>query len=184
MGRVLAAAAAVMVLAWTCRTGLGADPTLDKYYNANALCRRGLFPLAIKDYESFLAKNPTHPKAPKARWGLAICYYGTGRMDKAADLFAKLAGSGHVADQEQLHNLWGSSLVELGKHAEAVKAFEWTVKNAKTPARKADALAGLTQAHSLLKDWAAAVRASDELVKLAPASPHADLARYQAARCV
>ena len=78
-------------------------------------------------------------------------------MGKAAALFEKLVGNSHVTDQEQLHNLWGSSLVELGKHAEAVKMFEWTVKKAKTPARKADALAGLTQAHSLLKDWAAAV---------------------------
>ena len=170
-----------MVLAWTCGTGLGADPTLDKYYNANALCRRGLFPLAIKDYKSFLAKNPTHPKAPKARWGLAICYYGTGRMDKAAELFAKLAGSGHVADQEQLHNLWGSALLELGKNAESAKAFAWTVKNGKKPARKADALTGLTQAQFLLEKWKECVQASDQLIRLAPASTHIDMVRHQGA---
>ena len=176
---VIAALILLPAAVQVCAAAEGSDPALDKYYNANALCRRGLYPLAIKDFEAFLAAHPKHAKVPLAQWGLAICYYSSGEMGKAAALFEKLVGNPHVTDQEQLHNLWGSSLVGLGKQAEAVKTFEWTVKNAKTPARKADALAGLTQAHSLLKDWAAAVRASDELIKLAPASPHADLARYQ-----
>ncbi len=176
---VIAALISLAVSVQVCAAAEGSDPALDKYYNANALCRRGLHPLAIKDFEAFLAAHPKHEKVPKAQWGLAICYYSTGEMGKAAALFEKLVANPQITDQEQLHNLWGSSLVDLGNHAEAVKAFEWTVKRGKTAARKADALAGLTQAHSLLKDWAAAVRVSDELIKLAPASPYADLVRYQ-----
>lgn len=178
---LIAALISLAVTVEVCAAAEGSDPALDKFYNANALCRRGLYPLAIKDFEAFLSAHPKHEKVPQAQWGLAICYYSSGEMAKAAPLFEKLVGNAHVTDQEQLHNLWGSSLVELGKCAEAVKAFEWTLSRGKTAARKADALAGLTQAHSLLKDWAAAARTGDELVKLAPDSPYADLVRYQAA---
>ena len=169
----------LLAAAGVCAAAEGSDPALDKYYNANALCRRGLYPLAIKDFEAFLSAHPKHEKVPLAQWGLAICYYSSGQTAKAAPLFEKLVGHPKITDQEQLHNLWGSSLVALGKCDEAVKAFQWTLANGKTVARKADALAGLTQAHSLLKDWAAAVKASGELLKLDPKSSYADLVRYQ-----
>lgn len=157
------------------------DKSLDRYYNANALCRRGVYPLAAKEYEAFLTANPKHEKAPRAKWGLAVCRYSMGQMDKAASLLAGLAGNEQIADQEQLHNLWGSALIELGKPAEAVAAFEWTVKNAKRDDRKADALAGLTQAHFAVKDWPRAVEASNALLKHAPASRYAETVRYQGA---
>ena len=174
-------AAAIASTAWAWGIAGQGDPKLDRYYNANALCKRGLFPLAIKEYEAFLAASPDHAKAPLARWGLAICYYSTGKMDKAQGLFARLAGNAQITDQAQLHTLWGSCLLELGKTAEASQAFEWTVKNAKKPARKADALAGLTQAQFLLKNFPAAVQASEELIRLAPKHAYADLVRYQGA---
>lgn len=181
MACVVAVAIALGALTRPCPAAAKAEPAMDRYYNANALCKRGLYPLAIKEYEAFLAVNPAHEKVPNAQWGLALCHYGMGAMDKAAALFERLAGNARVTDQDQLHNLWGSSLAVLGKQAEAVKAFEWTLKNAKEQALKADALAGLTQAHSLLEDWPAAVRTSEDLIKLAPDSPYADLVRYQGA---
>jgi TolA-binding protein len=181
MACVVAVAIALGALARPCPAAANADPALDRYYNGNALCKRGLYPLAVKEYEAFLAANPAHEKVPNAQWGLALCHYGMGTMDKAAALFERLAGNARVTDQDQLHNLWGSSLVVLGKQAEAIKAFEWTLKNSKEQARKADALAGLTQAHSLLEDWPAVVRTSEDLIQLAPDSPYADLVRYQGA---
>ncbi|MBE3131840.1 MAG: tetratricopeptide repeat protein [Acidobacteria bacterium] len=182
-GMACIVAVALVLAAWArpCPGEAAADPGMDRYYNANALCKRGLYPLAIKEYQAFLAANPGHEKVPRAQWGLAICYYGMGAMDKAAALLERLAGNAQVTEQEQLHNLWGSSLAVLGKQAEAVKAFEWTLKNTKEQARKADALAGLTQAHALLEDWPAAIRTSEDLIKLAPDSPYADLVRYQGA---
>jgi len=157
------------------------DKTLDRYYNANHLCRAGVYPLAAKEYEAFLAANPKHEKALRAKWGLAICRYGMNQMDKAAALLAGLAGNEQIADQEQLHNLWGSALIELGKPAEAVTAFSWTVKNAKRDDRKADALAGLAQAQFALKSWAKAIEASNALIKHAPASRYVETVRYQGA---
>ena len=157
------------------------DKSLDRYYNANALCRRRVYPLAAKEYEAFLAANPKHEKAPRAKWGLAICRYSMSQMDKAAALLAELAGNEQIADQEQLHNLWGSALIELGKFPEAVAAFEWTVKNAKSDDRKADALAGLTQAYFTQKSWPKAVDASSALIKHAPTSRYAETVRYQGA---
>ena len=139
------------------------DKALDRYYNANALCRRGVYPLAAKEYEAFLAASPKHEKVPRAKWGLAVCRYSMNQMDKAAALLAGLAGNEQIADQEQLHNLWGSALMELGKSAEAVTAFAWTVKNAKRDNHKTDALTGLTQAHFSLKNWAQVIDVSNAL---------------------
>ena len=56
---------------WVCLAGpppaaRAADAVLDKYFNANALCRRGLYPLAAKEYEAFLSASRTHAKAPQA----------------------------------------------------------------------------------------------------------------------
>ncbi|HUU92271.1 MAG TPA: hypothetical protein VM238_13815, partial [Phycisphaerae bacterium] len=61
----------LLAAAGVCAAAEGSDPALDKYYNANALCRRGLYPLAIKDFEAFLSAHPKHEKVPLAQWGLA-----------------------------------------------------------------------------------------------------------------
>jgi TolA-binding protein len=119
------------------------DPALEKYHHANSMTMRRLYKLAIPQYREFLARHADHPKAPQARWGLGLCLYSTGAYAEAADLFAGLAEKPAIQDQEQLHNLWGACLIELQKPADAERAFAWTVKNGKAPARKADALASL-----------------------------------------
>ena len=157
------------------------DPALRLYYNANALYARRLYEPAIEQYEEFLKANPGHAKVPLAEWGLAICYYSLEKFDKAAPLFAKLAGNPLVEDQEQLHNLWGSCLLELKNPAEAEKALAWTVQNGKTASRKMDAMAALVEALFLQSKWAEVVKVSEDLVKAGPDSPYAAEVRYQGA---
>jgi len=168
------------------------DPGLLPYYNGNALCMRRLYTPAIIQYEIFLKAHPTHAKAPLAKWGLGLAYYSRfysydaakrakqrDDLKKAADLLGGLAGNVMVKDQEQLHNLWGACLLELNDFAKAETALAWSVKNAKTGERKADAMAGLAQALFLQEKWDEVIKVTDDLLKAAPDSHHAPEARYQ-----
>jgi TolA-binding protein len=81
------------------------DPAMDLYYSANSLCSRRFYKLAVTEYKTFLSPYGSHPKAPLAKWGLAISLYNLGQLKEAEPLFKELAGNGAVAAQEQLHNL-------------------------------------------------------------------------------
>ncbi|MBL7221431.1 MAG: tetratricopeptide repeat protein [Phycisphaerae bacterium] len=160
-----------------------ADPALDLYYNANSLCHRRFYKQAVDEYKRFLAKHPDHTKAPTARWGMAISLYNLSKSAEAEPLLAKLVGSRWIKAQDQVHNLWGSCLLELGKFPEAEKAFTWTIANGKDPKGKSvtDARVGLVESFYLQRKWKELVTASDLLLTNAPASPHADKVRFQGA---
>ena len=160
-----------------------ADPALDLYYNANSLCHRRFYKQAVDEYKRFLAKHPDHTKAPTARWGMAISLYNLSKSAEAELLLAKLVGSRWIKAQDQVHNLWGSCLLELGKFPEAEKAFTWTIANGKDPKGKSvtDARVGLVESFYLQRKWKELVTASDLLLTNAPASPHADKVRFQGA---
>ena len=181
----LAALAAVVILAGPAGDVARAqsDSALDLYYSANSLCSRRFYKLAVGEYKSFLSKYPQHAKAPKAKWGLAISLYNMGKAKEAEPLFKGLAGNSEISDQQMLHNLWGSCLLEQNKFAEAEKAFTWSVKNAKDPAsaRTANARAGLIEALYLQNKWAEVIKVSDEMLKVAPKSPQLPKIRYEGA---
>ena len=159
------------------------DPALDLYYSANSLCSRRFYKLAANEYKEFLTKYPAHAKAPKAQWGLALALYSLGDLKQAEPLLAKLAKSPKIAEQDQLHNLWGTCLLEMDRMADAESAFAWTIKSAKDPKGKhvSNARIGLIEALFLQSKWAGVILASDEMLEVAPASPRAPNARYQGA---
>jgi len=164
----------------------GNSPALDLYYNANSLCHRGFYKQAVDEYKRFLDKNPTHSKAAKAKWGMAISLYNLTRTKEAEPLLAGLVGNAEIKSQDQLHNLWGSCLLELNELAKAEKAFAWTIANAKDAKDAkskpvADARVGLVEAFYLQKKWKELVKASDELLTASPTSRHVDKVRFQGA---
>ncbi|MCP4379683.1 MAG: tetratricopeptide repeat protein, partial [bacterium] len=159
------------------------DPGLDLYYNANSLCHRRFYKQAIDEYKRFLTKYPNHAKVPRAKWGMAISLYNLDRLKAAQPLLSELVGNAEITAQDKVHNLLGSCLLELGKHAEAEKAFAWTIANAKDAKGKltTNARVGLVEALYLQKKWGELVKASDSLLDSAPESSHADNARFQGA---
>ena len=159
------------------------DPALDKYHSANSLCARRFYKFAVAEYKDFLTKYPEHAKVPKAKWGLAISLYNLGKSKEAEPLFKGLVGSREIPDQEMLHNLWGSCLLEQKSFAEAEKAFTWSIKNAKDPAsaRTVNARVGLMDALYLQNKWDEVIKVSDEMLKSAPNSPHLPKIRYEGA---
>lgn len=62
---------------------LGQAGDVRPYLTANGLLNRGLYELAIPEYEAFLGSNPGHDKADSARYGLAVCHFRLGRYDEA-----------------------------------------------------------------------------------------------------
>ena len=176
-----------VVTAWALpglREGLGQganDPGLDLYYNANALCSRRQYKLAVDEYKAFLSKYPSHAKVPKAQWGLAIGLYNLGRLKEAEPLLAKIAGHAEIAAQDQLHNLWGSCLLEMQRWADAQKAFAWTIANAKDPAARGvtDARIGLVESLSAQGKWAEVIAAGEAMLKHAGSTPQAADVRYR-----
>jgi|GEM_PF-1464313 len=159
------------------------DPALDLYYNANSLCHRRFYKQAVDEYKRFLNKYPNHTKAAKARWGMAISLYNLAKPKEAEPLLAKLVGSSSIKAQDQVHNLWGSCLLELNKFPEAEKAFTWTIANGKDPKGKSvtDARVGLVEAFYLQRKWKELVAASDAMLTNAPTCPHVDKVRFQGA---
>jgi len=159
------------------------DPGLDLYYNANSLCHRRFYKQAVDEYKRFLTKYPTHAKVPLAKWGMAISYYYLTKAKEAEPLLAELAGNKLIKAQGQLHNLWGSCLLELNKPDQAEKAFSWTIGNETDPKAKSsvDAQVGLVQAYYLQNKWTDLVTSSDALLKNAPTSRHADTTRFYGA---
>jgi len=162
---------------------VGPDPALEQYYNANSLCQRHFYKLAAEEYRDFLKKYPTHAKAAKVRWGLAICLYNMGELKEAEPLLAKLAGDKEVAAQEQLHNLWGACLLEQKRLGDAEKAFAWTIANGKDPKARpvTEARVALIETLYLQSKWAEAVAACDEMLKVVPEAAQADNVRFQGA---
>lgn len=160
-----------------------ADPAMDLYYSANSLCSRRFYKLAAVEYKTFLAKYGNHAKAPRAKWGLAVSLYNLGQLKEAEGLLKSLAGHREIAAQQQLHNLWGACLLEQKRFAEAEKAFDWSIKNAKDPAsaQTANARTGLIEALYLQNKWDVVIKVADEAGRAAPKSPYTPRIQYQGA---
>ena len=162
------------------------DPALDLYFSANALYNRGLYELAVDEFTSFVAKYPTHAKAPYANLGLGLCLFSTGKLKEAEPVFAKIATNAKITAIAPIFNLRGHCLLSLGKFPEAEQSFASTIAKHKNPANLADAYAGYTEALYNQSKWPEVVKASDEALKRAPTAASAPrvglqgaLARYE-----
>ena len=54
------------------------------YLTANGFLNRGLYELAIPEYQQFLKQSPNHEKADLARYGLAVSLFRIERWNEAA----------------------------------------------------------------------------------------------------
>ena len=100
------------------------DPALEKYFNANGLFNRKLYPLAAEEYEDFLKTYKDHPKTTDVQFGLGLSYYGMKKFDAAAPLLKKLAGDKNSPRALLVHLYLGNSLRELKKPVEAESVFK------------------------------------------------------------
>ena len=80
---ILAVAAAMLSMGVCPAEEPEKDPALEPYFIANGAYNRKLYPVAITQYEVFLAKHPDHVKADLARQGLALSQYALKQYEKA-----------------------------------------------------------------------------------------------------
>ncbi len=143
----------------------------DAYYSANGLLNRGLFDLAIKEYDDFLAAHSGHEKAESARYGRAVCLFQTKQYAPAAEALAQLAALGDEGPYAaQVKLMLGRSCLALKRYDAAVKAFE-PAEDEDTGGELADDMAaGLVESLTLQGDHDRAAKVGGPFETLYPTS--------------
>ena len=156
------------------------DPALDRYYSANALYNKKLYALAVQEYEAFLKQNPTHPKADRARFGMALSYFGAAKYAEAEPILAELGRTGKAGDPDQLALMRGQCLMRLNRIPEAEKAFE-TVAGGSAGKPQPAALSAMAEVSFTQGKWPETLQWADKLLALNGEEAWSFRAAYQAA---
>ncbi|HKQ50712.1 MAG TPA: tetratricopeptide repeat protein [Phycisphaerae bacterium] len=100
------------------------EALLQSYYAANGFLQRGLYDLAAAEYRSFLRDHGDHEKAAVARYGLAVCFFRTGKQTDAASELEQLAEVKDFAFAADVLTMLGQCKLAAGDYDAAVRAFE------------------------------------------------------------
>ncbi len=160
------------------------DPALEQYYVGNAAYNRNLFPVAIPQFEAFLAKNPNHPKADMARRGLGLSFYALKQYDKAVPHFAALLAKPNLAaeiERERIIILQGQCLLNSGKAEDARILFIQNWEKLTDPKFKTAALATICDVAFGKSEWDKVIEWTEKLLANAPAPDQAGRGLYQRA---
>lgn len=158
------------------------DPVLEQYYVGNAAYNRNLFPVAIPQFEAFLAKNPNHPKADMARRGLGLSFYALKQYEKALPHFAALLAKPDLAaeiERERIVILQGQCLLNSGKAEDARKLFSESWEKLADPKFKTAALATVCDVAFGKAEWDKVIEWTEKLLANAPAPDQAGRGLYQ-----
>jgi tetratricopeptide (TPR) repeat protein len=158
------------------------DPALEQYYVGNAAYNRNLFPVAIPQFEAFLAKHPTHPKADMARRGLGLSLYALKQYEKALPHFAALLAKPDLApeiERERIVILQGQCLLNSGKAEDARKLFSESWEKLADPKFKTAALATVCDVAFGKAEWDKVIEWTEKLLANAPAPDQAGRGLYQ-----
>lgn len=142
------------------------EATLRSFHAANGLLNRGLYELAAKEYQSFLAEHPGHPQAPTARYGLGVCLYRMNDFAAAAEqLQHAMEDSEDFTFAAEAQTTLGQCLLALERPAEAAEAFALVLRRHGDHDLADDAAAGRVEALHRAGDLAAAADAAAEFVE-------------------
>lgn len=158
------------------------DPALDQYYVANAAFNRKLYPVAAGQFESFLEKNPKHPKADLALQGLALSLYALKQYDKAMPHLDALLAKETIdpsISRERLVMLLGQCLMISEKKTEAKDLFLKEIKVIKDRAYRTAALAAICDVSFNEKNWEDVESWADQLVSIKPSQEALARGLYQ-----
>jgi tetratricopeptide (TPR) repeat protein len=158
------------------------DPALEEYFVANAAYNRKLYPVAIGQYESFLKKNATHPKADLAHQGAGLSQYALKQYDKAIPHFAALLVKGNLdaeISRERIALLQGRCLMFTNRQDEAKKLFVAEFEKLKDPAMKTTALVAICDISFGKSDWQEVLAWAPKLLAAAPDPNQAARGLYQ-----
>ncbi len=158
------------------------DPALEPYFVANGAYNRRLYPVAITQYEEFLAKHPNHAKADLARQGLALSQYALKQYEKAMPHLEALLAKDSLDPQisrERLVMLQGQCLMQTGRRDEAGALFEARIGELKTASYRDGALAAICDLRFGKSEWQQVLDWSAKLLAGSPTPEQAARALYQ-----
>ncbi len=158
------------------------DPVLEQYFVANAAYNRNLYPVAIAQFEQFLAKNPTHPKANLARQGLGLSLYALKQYEKAIPHFAALLDKPDLdkeINRDRLIMLQGQCMMHSGKADDARKLFVENVDTLTDPKFKTSALASICDIAFGKSEWDKTLEWTAKLLASSPTPDQSVRALYQ-----
>jgi len=149
----LAAVLCVMPAAWAQDEK---DPALEEYFVANAAYNRKLYTVAIAQYESFLKKHASHPKADLAHHGAGLSLYALKQYEKAMPHFSVLLAKGTLPEEisrERVALLQGRSMMFSNRQDEAKRLFVGEFDKLKDPAFKTAALVAICDISFAKAQW-------------------------------
>lgn len=104
------------------------DASIQDYHSGNGLLSRGLYDLAAKEYEKFLAEHSDHAKAPVARYGLALCLFRQQQLEAALTQLAAIVNLPSFEYAAEALALSGQCAMGLSQYERAGKAFQTFVQ--------------------------------------------------------
>ncbi|MEI6535641.1 MAG: tetratricopeptide repeat protein, partial [Verrucomicrobiaceae bacterium] len=158
------------------------DPVLEQYFVANAAYNRNLFPVAVTQFESFLAAHADHPKADLARQGLGLSLYALKQYEKALPQFAQLLAKPALdkeIDRERIIMLQGQCLLHSSKAEDARKLFMENLEKLSKPAYKTAALAAICDVAFGKSEWDKTIGWTEKLLATEATPDQAARGLYQ-----
>jgi len=160
------------------------DPVLEEYFVANAAYNRKLYPVAIAQYESFLSKHGSHPKADLAHHGAGLSQYALKQYEKAIPHFAALLAKEKLdaeLSRERIALLQGRCLMFTNRGDQAKSLFIAELANLRDPALKAMALVAICDVSFDKSQWDEVLVWVPKLLAAAPDANQAARGLYQEA---
>lgn len=138
---------------------------------ANGLLQRGLFDLAVPEYEKFLEAAPDHASAPIAHYGLAVCLQRLGRGEDALAHLDPLTEQTDFQFAAEVDLLIGTCRLSRGEYAEAAIALRRMLRGFPQHASAADAGMMLVESLSRAGEHEQAAREARGFAQAFPDSP-------------
>ncbi|MCA9311061.1 MAG: tetratricopeptide repeat protein [Phycisphaerales bacterium] len=120
---------AAVVLA-TGTPGLAAPDDVKTLYAANGLLERGLYDLALSEYDTFLAGDPAPADALTASYGRAVCLFRLDNLEEADMALAALAREKDFEFEQDVLFLLAHCQVRRGEPGDAVTGLDRMLKGA------------------------------------------------------
>ena len=158
------------------------DPALEKYYVANGVYNRKLYPVAIQQYEAFLKEHPDHEKADLARRGLALSHYASKQYKEAIPPLAALLAKEKLdpsISRERLVMMHGQCLLITGEKDKAKELYVAELAALKTAAYQSAALGSICDVSFGNAKWDEVVSWSTKLLAGKPSAAQQARALYQ-----
>ncbi len=153
------------------------------YRAGTGLLNRGMNDLAADEYRAFLRDHPDSPKAPQARYGLAVCLVRLGKHAEAAaelDKVVTLKNFEFAADAKMLR---AQCCLAAGDAASAVDWLRRLLKDSPNFAGADAATALLGEAEYTTGDFTKARATLADIIEKWPTSPSRERAEYLLALC-